>query len=367
MKFGKKEISPGKIGDINSMKIFITGNLGYVGSELVKYLRQKHPDSYIAGFDTGFFKNLLTTPGPSPDRLLDIQYYGDVRKIDYDIINDFDCIIHLAAISNDPMGNEFKNVTRDINYLFSVELARQAVNRDIKNFVFASSCSVYGTADNNARSEASELNPLTEYAVSKVRTEDSINSMDLGNTIFTSLRFATACGISDRLRLDLVLNDFVASALINNKIEILSDGSPMRPLINVRDMCRAFDWGISRGKDVGGQTIICNAGSNSWNYSVKELALSVQEHFDHCNVNINKDAPPDKRSYKVDFSLFDKLAGSSYTPLMSLDETINDLIKGLKLIGFSDKNFRKSNLMRLNVLNSLRNSQFLNKSLYWRT
>ena len=347
------------------MKVLITGNLGYVGSELVRFLRTKYQNCFIAGYDTGFFKNLVTSIGPSPDRFLDLQYYGDVRNFNFEILDKYDCIIHLAAISNDPMGLEFKNVTKDINYNFSSELAKNSVKRDVEKFIFASSCSVYGSASDIPRTEDSELDPLTDYAISKVNTEKAILQINHGSTVFTCLRFATACGMSSRLRLDLVLNDFVASALLNNKIKILSDGSPLRPLINVQDMCRAFDWGISREINNGGQVLICNAGSNDWNFSVKELSRLVQNHFTSCEVDINTKAQPDKRSYRVNFDLFKRLAGTDYIPMQKIDDTINDLIVGLSEIGFNHKDFRNSNLMRLNVLRSLISSNYLNKNLYW--
>ena len=294
-----------------------------------------------------------------------MQYYGDVRQFNFEILSDYDFIIHLAAISNDPMGSKFKTVTKDINYNFSIELAKAAVAKGIKKFVFASSCSVYGSAGSSPRTEKSKLNPLTDYAISKVNTEEALLKIDKGDTIFTCLRFATACGMSDRLRLDLVLNDFVASAFLNNHIKILSDGSPLRPLINVQDMCRAFDWGVDREIDKGGQILICNAGSNDWNFSVKELALSVQNHFSSCEVDINTKAEPDKRSYRVNFDLFKNLAGKEFIPLKNLDETIIDLKAGLNKIGFNQKDFRNSNFMRLNVLQGLIASNRIDKQLYW--
>tara|TARA_Y100001980_G_C14544680_1_gene323894 strand:- start:910 stop:2022 length:1113 start_codon:yes stop_codon:yes gene_type:complete len=364
MKCGKEEKLNGKNGNI-LMRVLITGNLGYVGSEVVKYFRKKYPGIFLAGYDTAFFKNLITSKELSIDRSIDIQYYGDVRQFNFEILSDYDFIIHLAAISNDPMGFKFKKVTKDINYSFSIELAKAAVSKGIKKFVFASSCSVYGSAGNSSRTEKSKLNPLTDYAISKVNTEKALLKIDKGDTIFTCLRLATACGMSDRLRLDLVLNDFVASAFLNNHIKILSDGSPLRPLINVQDMCRAFDWGVGREIDKGGQILICNAGSNDWNFSVKELALSVQSHFNSCEVDINTKAEPDKRSYRVNFDLFKNLAGKEFIPIKNLDDTITDLKAGLNEIGFNQKDFRNSNFMRLNVLQGLISSNRIDKQLYW--
>jgi nucleoside-diphosphate-sugar epimerase len=151
-------------------------------------------------------------------------------------LKDIDAIVHLAAISNDPIGNKFEEVTLDINYRASVELARRAKEAGVKSFTFASSCSMYGAAEDSARTENSPLNPLTAYARSKVLTERELEPLADGGFKVTSLRFSTACGWSERLRLDLVLNDFVAGAVASKRITILSDGTPWRPLINVKDM-----------------------------------------------------------------------------------------------------------------------------------
>src|SRR5262249_19781664 len=152
------------------------------------------------------------------------------------------------------------------------------------------------------------LNPLTAYARSKIATEASLRQLDLAGMTTTSLRFATACGMSDRVRLDLVLNDFVACALTSGEISVLSDGTPWRPLINVRDMARAIEWAISRKAETGGQFLALNVGSDCWNYQVKDLAYAVADSVPGTKVSINTAAPPDGRSYKVDFGLFGELA-----------------------------------------------------------
>ena len=155
-------------------------------------------------------------------------------------------MVHLSAVSNDPMGNKFEAVTGDINQKASVRIAQLAADRGVKNFVFASSCSMYGYAEGGARKESDPTNPLTAYARSKIGSEKAFAELDLGGMTVTSLRFATACGMSDRLRLDLVLNDFVACAIASGEITVLSDGTPWRPLIDVEDMARAISWAIVR-------------------------------------------------------------------------------------------------------------------------
>jgi len=347
------------------MKILITGNLGYVGAWLSKYLRAQHPEAFIAGYDLGYFQQCLTTDSFAPERVLDTQYYGDVRNFDEQMLKEFDAVIHLAAISNDPIGNKFEQVTMDVNFKSSVDIAQKAINQGVKNFVFASSCSVYGAAGDAAKTETSELNPLTAYAKSKVKTEEGLSKLDAKDTTITCLRFATACGISDRLRLDLVLNDFVASAITSKRISILSDGTPWRPLINVKDMARAINWGITRKSINGGNYLICNTGSNSWNYTVKELAEHVQKHFTDITVSVNQDAPPDKRSYRVNFDLFTSLA-SGFTPEYDINKTIEELKNGLSAIHFENADFRNSSLMRLNVLNNFLEKNQLDLNLNWK-
>jgi len=290
------------------MRILITGNMGYVGPVLVRHLRNVMPRAYLAGYDSGFFAHCLTS-NELPERLLDAQRFGDVRAISAADLDGFDAVVHLAAVSNDPMGNRFTAVTEAINHRASVAVAQAAAAAKVKNFVFASSCSVYGAArDGRARSEADQLNPLTAYARSKIATEDSLRQLDLNGMVTTSLRFATACGMSDRLRLDLVLNDFVACALSTGQITVLSDGTPWRPLIEVRDMARAIEWALSRRDDAGGSFLALNAGSDNWNYQVKDLAEAVAVAVPGTAVSINTAAQPDGRSYKVDFGLFRKLA-----------------------------------------------------------
>ncbi|HYG41202.1 MAG TPA: SDR family oxidoreductase [Cytophagales bacterium] len=344
------------------MKILITGNLGYVGPVLVKELRKKYPDAILIGYDLGFFSKYLTTSGISPDSFLDIQYYGDVRNFPERYLQDVDTVVHLAAISNDPIGNRFEDVTLDINYKATLDIAKKAKSNGVKSFVFASSCSVYGFAEDGARTETSTVNPLTAYAKSKVLSEEGLSQIADENFTVTCLRFATACGFSERLRLDLVLNDFVAGALTAGEITILSDGTPWRPLINVKDMARAIIWSHERTKNDGGSFLVVNAGSNQWNYQVKELARAIQEILPETKVSINKDAQPDKRSYKVDFSLFNTLA-PDYQPIYDLQNTIHELILGLKSIDFKDQNFRTSNLIRLIVINELKAKSIVDSEL----
>lgn len=334
------------------MKILITGNLGYVGPGLVKELRKHHPNATLIGYDIGYFAKHITNVTICPESFLDLQYYGDVRKFDENILNGIDTVISLAAISNDPIGNKFEAVTMDINYKANLEIAKMAKAKGVRKFVFASSCSVYGAAEDAPRTESSALNPLTAYAKSKVMSEESLREIADDNFQVTCLRFATACGMSERLRLDLVINDFVAGALTAKEITILSDGTPWRPLINVLDMARAIRWAFERPNDNGGNFVIVNTGSNEWNYQVKDLAFAIQKILPEVSVSINENAEPDKRSYRVNFDLFKELA-PDHQPVYSLNDSVQGLIDGLTAIKFKDATYRKSVLIRLNVINDL--------------
>jgi nucleoside-diphosphate-sugar epimerase len=277
------------------------------------------------------------------------------------LLRGMDAVVHLAAISNDPMGNTYETVTYEVNHKSSVKIAQMAKEAGVSNFVFASSCSMYGSADDSAKTEQSSLNPLTAYAKSKVGTETDIEKLAGDGFRVTSLRFSTACGMSSRLRLDLVLNDFVAGAVASKQITILSDGTPWRPLINVKDMALAIEWALYRNGD---PFIAVNVGGNDWNYQVKELADAVAEAVGGVNVSINTEAAPDKRSYRVNFDLFKKLA-PDHQPRYTLQQTIAELQQGLEAMRFQDENFRDSHFMRLKVLNSLRENRLLDKELKW--
>lgn len=346
------------------MKILITGNMGYVGPGLAELLRQNYPDAHLIGYDMGYFASCLTSVDYLPETNLDLQIFGDVRRIDEQALEGVDAVVSLAAISNDPMGKQFETITYEVNHHATVELARKARKAGVKSFVFASSCSMYGAAGDLPKTENDSLNPLTAYARSKVNSEIDLSELADSDFKITSLRFATACGMSARLRLDLVLNDFVAGAVTSNKITILSDGSPWRPLINVKDMARAIDWAIQRQPENGGDFLAVNVGSDVWNYQVKELAEAVADEIPGTEVFINKDAEPDRRSYKVNFNLYKSLA-PDHQPVYDLKTTIMELKEGLEKMNFTDKDFRNSRFIRLKILSSLQEKQALTNALQW--
>jgi nucleoside-diphosphate-sugar epimerase len=336
--------------------------MGYVGPMVVRHLRATIPHARIIGYDAAFFADCLTTPHGLPEALLDVQHFGDIRDLPPALLDGVDAVVHLAAVSNDPMGTRYEAATAEINARASIRLAALAHQAGVRAFVFASSCSIYGFAEGGPRREEDSLNPLTAYARSKVAVEESLHAMQPQAMTVTCLRFATACGMSPRLRLDLVLNDFVAGAMAAREISVLSDGSPWRPLIELRDMARAIEWAIGRQVDHGGRVLSVNVGSDGWNLQVRDIAEAVAREVAGTRVSINAAALPDRRSYRVDFGLFRQLA-PQHQPRIGLTEAVRGLRDGLAAIGFADADFREGRCMRLKVLDALRSRGALGADL----
>lgn len=346
------------------MKILVTGNMGYVGPAVVDRLRRAYPEACLIGVDMGYFAHCLSGASAFPERHLDTQVVSDVRTLAAAMLEGVDAIVHLPAISNDPMGHAFEEVTGEINQHASVRLARLAKQMGVRRFVFASSCSMYGFAEGGARSETDAINPLTAYARSKAGTERELAQLASDDFVVTSLRFATACGMSERLRLDLVLNDFVAGAIVSGRVTILSDGTPWRPLIHVTDMARAIEWAVARDAGTSGAFLAVNTGSDEWNYQVLGLAEAVARVIPGVRVSVNPRAAPDKRSYKVSFDLFRRLA-PRHQPQVDLEAAVRGLRDGLMAMSFRDPDYRDSNFIRLRVLTALRAKGVLNERLEW--
>ncbi|MFT8720205.1 NAD-dependent epimerase/dehydratase family protein [Acetobacter sp.] len=343
------------------MHILIIGNMGYVGSVVSQYMRETFQSAYLSGFDSALFAHCLVGEHPLPEISLNNQLFGDVRDLDPSLFEKVDAVIYLAAISNDPMGQQFEVVTDIINKECCILAAKMALDKGVKHFVLASSCSVYGAAAGSARTELDSINPLTAYAKSKVAAEEQLAELQSDKMFISCLRFATACGFSQRLRLDLVLNDFVASALTTGKISILSDGTPWRPLIDVIDMARIMEWAVTRSGD---PFLIVNAGRNSANYTVKELADYVADALPGTEITINEKAQPDKRSYKVDFSALEILA-PDYLPRISIATTIKRLIEGIKDSHLLKETQPFSRLVRLHTLKQFMEKGVLDQDIRW--
>ena len=224
------------------MKILIIGHAGYIGPILVKLLKDKY---FICGVDTNWFKQKVIYKDNIEDYQPHKVIIEDLRNLSLKNLGFIpDAVIYLAAISNDPMGNNFSKITKQINTVYCEKIAKQAKLLGVKKFIFASSCSIYGAAGNSKKKENHKLQPLTDYAKSKVKSEKLLKKISTSSFKVISLRFATAAGYSPKLRLDLVFNDFVANGITKNKILILSDGKQWRPLIHVKDMSRAISWSI---------------------------------------------------------------------------------------------------------------------------
>ena len=347
-------------------KILVIGSAGYIGSVLIKYLKQKLDlNKYqILGLDTNWYgKNIEVNEYNS--YLPEIMYNYDCRNFNLKNLNiNPKVIVFLAAVSNDPMGNRFKKATSEINTNSCIRLANQAKTIGVKKFIFASSCSIYGSSGNTSRKENDPIHPLTDYAVSKVKSEEGLEKISDKNFQVISLRFATAAGYSPKLRLDLVFNDFVASATANKFIKILSNGSAWRPLIHVDDMSKAMLWGIKEKQNLNFLPI--NIGSDLWTFKIINLAKAISKIIKNTSISVSKKNFVDKRSYTVNFELFKKLA-PRYQPTASFKNATLLLQMKLKENNLDLFNFRKSKeLIRLNTLNDLIEKKYLNKQLFWK-
>jgi nucleoside-diphosphate-sugar epimerase len=338
--------------------------MGYVGPSVVARLRESYPDASLIGLDAGYFAHCLTGCSALPERTLDYQYFGDVRSIPASFLDGVDAVVHLAAVSNDPIGNAYDEVTLEINHAATVRLARKAKAAGARSFVFAGSCSIYGVSSDAVATEDSPAQPLSRYAESKLLAESGLEKLADDSFMVTSLRFGTACGMSDRLRLDVVLNDFVASAVAMKTIAILSDGTPWRPLIHVSDMARAVDWAIVRDPGDGGDFLAVNTGSDEWNYRIRDLADEVARAIPGVDVSLAGSGGPDQRSYRVSFERYAALA-PDHQPEVDVRTAVEGLREGLERIHFSDQ--RSSPLIRLFVLQGLREQGLVNDRLQWRT
>jgi nucleoside-diphosphate-sugar epimerase len=346
------------------MRILITGNMGYIGPVVVGHLRQVWPDAELIGFDSGFFAQCLTTPGEFPERRLNSQVFGDVRDFPVELLEGVDAVVHLAALSNDPIGVRYEPQTEAINYRASVSIAEAAAKAGVRNFVFASSCSVYGFADGEPRKETDALNPLTAYAKSKIATEAGLQQLEAPDMTITCLRFATACGYSPRLRLDLVLNDFVAAALSTGEIKVLSNGTPWRPLIDVADMARAIEWAILRKPNGTDRFLAINAGRDDHNHQVSGLAEAVAKAIPGTRISINENAQPDNRSYQVDFGRFHDVA-PDHQPIVSLPESIERLIEGISGAKQAQHELPAADMKRLATLEGLIEAGKVSADMRW--
>jgi nucleoside-diphosphate-sugar epimerase len=277
------------------MKVLVTGHHGYIGSVVAPMLKEAGHD--VTGLDTFFYEgcDLL-------DDALDFPTLRmDLRDVTTDLFEGYDGIVHLAALSNDPLGELDEELTREINLRGTVGLARKAKEAGVQLFVFASSCSMYGASGtDDLVTEDAPLRPLTAYAESKVRAEEALSELADGDFAPIFLRNATAYGASPRVRLDVVLNNLAAWAFTTGKVMIMSDGTPWRPLVHVRDIASAAGAALTAPIALVRNEAF-NVGTNDENYRVRELAEIVRETFTGCEIEYAAGAGPDPRSYRVDF------------------------------------------------------------------
>jgi nucleoside-diphosphate-sugar epimerase len=277
------------------VKVLVTGSHGYIGSALVPALRAAGHD--VTGLDAMYYRGCDLYAGDEGVRTLELDV-RDVRPAD---LAGFDGIVHLAALSNDPLGDLDRELTLEVNYRATVRLAEAAKAAGVARFVFASSCSMYGSSgEDDFVDEDAPLRPLTAYAESKVRAEEEL--ADLADESFSpvSMRNATAYGVSPRLRVDLVLNNLVGWAHTTGAVRILSDGTPWRPLVHVQDIAGAALAALEApAETVRGEAF--NVGAASENHQVRDLAEIVRETVGDCTVEYAGRGDPDPRSYRVDF------------------------------------------------------------------
>lgn len=340
-------------------KVLVTGNKGYIGSVLCENLLKERFE--VIGLDTDFYRGCNFT---NIDYRIK-QISKDIRNIDKNDLLDIDAIIHLAALSNDPMGALNSKLTYDINCRASIHLAKCAKEVGVKRFIFSSSCSIYGISSNKMIDENGKLNPVTEYARSKIESEKEISKYADREFSPVFLRNSTVYGVSPMHRVDLVVNNLVGWAYTTGKIRIMSDGTPWRPLIHLEDICQAFIAALKAPRELVHNQIF-NVGRNDSNYQVKDIANTIKKIMPGCSIDYTGEHGSDSRTYRVDFSKIANVLGHYFSPSWDIEKGVREILDAYKASKFDKEDFESDKFIRLKRIKSLLDSNKVDNSLFWK-
>ena len=339
------------------MRILVTGHNGYIGSVMVPMLQAAGHE--VSGLDSYLYED--GTFGRDEPDIPAVQM--DIRDVEAKHLEGFEAIIHLAGLSNDPLGNLDPKMTYEINHAASVRLARLAKEVGIPRFLFSSSCSTYGAAGEDLLNEQAEFHPVTPYGESKVRVERDVAKLADSNFSPTFLRNATAYGVSPRLRFDLVLNNLVAWAFTTGQVYLKSDGTPWRPIVHIEDISRAFIAVLHAPREaIHNQAF--NVAVAEENYRISEIAEIVQETVPGSRIEYAKDAGPDKRCYRVDCSKLMRTL-PEFRPQWNTRKGAKQLYTAYKKVGLTLEDFEGSRYNRIDYIKRLLGVGRLDSTLRW--
>jgi nucleoside-diphosphate-sugar epimerase len=341
------------------MRVLVTGHKGYIGTVMVPMLQKEGFD--VRGIDSELYAG-SSFKDPSTGVIEDIPTLKkDIRDIEVSDLHGIDAVIHLAALSNDPLGNINPEITYEINHQASVKIAEFAKRAGVQKYIFSSSCSVYGASGIDVVNETSQLGPITPYAISKAYSERDISKLADNKFSPTFLRSATAYGASPMLRFDVVLNNLVAWAHTTGQVLLKSDGTAWRPIVHIQDISRAFIAVLNSPAELVNNQVF-NVGITEENYRVRELADIVKETVPGSIVRFADDAEPDTRSYRVDFSKIAKTL-PKFKPMWTARSGAKQLFDAYKRVGITLDEFEGPRYRRITSLeNSLKSGQ-LDKTL----